>query len=228
MVAEAVQSSKTFNTNCTYVDEFDQIQVVKNTLFNLHCYNEFVKDTYETNKVKHFEFILAGNVFELSSQGVPAKLAKEARSQQSQLTEAMGDELFTEYREAEVKTDQKFQGITRAREYLKLPFVPEVLTQFKDIIMDKWKLRDHDAVIRCLKSDDHVNLKVANLDLKGIDVKNLTSGYHKLQIIRRFEAEFGVSLWEAQAPTKTDMDDKFYNLIRTVFCTKLAKPTTVE
>jgi hypothetical protein len=56
-VAEAVQTSKAFNTTCTYVDEYDQIQVVKNTFFNLYCYNEFVRDTYETNKVKHFELI---------------------------------------------------------------------------------------------------------------------------------------------------------------------------
>jgi hypothetical protein len=69
---------------------------------------------------------------------------------------------------------------------------------------------------------------MASLDFKGIDVKNLTNGYHKLKIIRQFETELWVNLWEAQAPAKTDMDDQFYNLIRPVFRTKLAKPTTVE
>ena len=32
-IAEAVQTSKTFNTACTYIDENDQIQVVRNTFF---------------------------------------------------------------------------------------------------------------------------------------------------------------------------------------------------
>ena len=50
-IEEAVKTSKAFTTACTYVDEFDQLQVVKNTFFNLYCYNEYVKDIYETNKV---------------------------------------------------------------------------------------------------------------------------------------------------------------------------------
>jgi hypothetical protein len=77
-VAEAVQTSRTFNTTCTYIGEHDQIQVVKNMCFNLYCYHEFVRDTYETNKVKHFELIFAGNGFNLSSQGGVKKLAKES------------------------------------------------------------------------------------------------------------------------------------------------------
>ena len=75
-IAEAVQTSKTFNTACTYIDEHDQIQVVRNTFFNLYCYNEFVRDTYETNKVKHFELILRENGFKLSSEGAPKKWTK--------------------------------------------------------------------------------------------------------------------------------------------------------
>ena len=92
--------------------------------------------------------------------------------------------------------------------------------------MDKWKVSDHDAVIRFLKSADYINNKMTDLEFKGIDVKNLTNRYHKLKIIREMEAEFGINIWTPQAPTKTEMKDEFYRLVRTVFRTKLAKPTT--
>jgi hypothetical protein len=42
------------------------------------------------------------------------------------------------------------------------------------------------------------------------------------------ESEFGINLWEPQAPTKTEMDDGFYRLARTVFRTKLPKPTNAQ
>ena len=122
--------------------------MVRNTFFNLYCYNEFIKDTYETNKVKHFELILSGNGFELSSQGVPAKLAKETRSQQSQVVQELNEELFTQYLETDQKSDPKFQKIYQAIEYLKMPFSPEHLIKHKELILDKWKLSDHDTAIR--------------------------------------------------------------------------------
>ena len=135
------------------MDEFDQLQVVRNTFFNLYCYNEYVKDVYETNKVKHFELILEKSGFVLSSQGVPAKLTKATRTQQSQLADEISDELFDEYLASEAKLDQKFQTINKTVEYLKLPQSnPEVLTRFKDVVMNKWAVRDHDSVIRFLKS----------------------------------------------------------------------------
>ena len=85
--------------------------------------------------------------------------------------------------------------------------------------MDKWKVSDHDAVIRFLKSADYINNKMTDLEFKGIDVKNLTNRYHKLKIIREMEAEFGINIWTPQAPTKTEMKDEFYRLVRTVFRT---------
>jgi hypothetical protein len=112
-VAEAVQTSKAFNTTCTYVDEYDQIQVVKNTFFNLYCYNEFVRDTYDTNKVKHFELILAQNGFNLSSQGDVQKLAKETRSHQSELAQELNEELFTEYLETYQKQTVNFRKLPK-------------------------------------------------------------------------------------------------------------------
>jgi len=69
---------------------------------------------------------------------------------------------------------------------------------------------------------------MAELEFKGIDFKNLTNRYHTLKIVRQLETEYGMNIWEPQAPTKTDMTDEFYRLVRTVFRTKLAKPTNAQ
>ena len=125
----------------TYVDEHDELKIVRKTFYNLSWYNGFVKDTYETNKVKHFELILASNGFDLSTQGQPNRLAKETRNQQSQVVAELNDELFMEYLAPE--TDHflpKFTKLIDTLLYLQPPANdPEVLIRSKDIIMDKSK-----------------------------------------------------------------------------------------
>ena len=100
---------------------------------------------------------------------------KDTRKCQSQALNDLNDELFNQYLESEVKGDEKFQKINQTVEYLKLPYINEHLVKYKEIIMDKWKVSEHDAVIRFLKSTDYINNKISDLDFKGIDVKNLTN-----------------------------------------------------
>ena len=71
-------------------------------------------------------------------------MPKETRSQQSEIIRDINDELFTQYLESEVKGDETFQAISKSVEYLRLPMTDrETLTEYKDIILDKWALRDH-------------------------------------------------------------------------------------
>ena len=140
----------------------------------------------------------------------------------------INDELFSQYLESDDKSDIKFQKISQAIGYLKLPICPEKLTQFKDIILDKWRLRGHDSIIRFLKSAQHVANKLSEIAFKGIDIKTLTNGYHKLKLVRQIEAEFGLNLGEPQAPTKVDMEDSLYKLIRITFRTTMPKPASSQ
>ena len=228
-VESAVQASKNFNTTCTYIDENDEVKVVRNTFFNLYCYNEFVKDTYETNKVKHFEDILANNGFKLSSQGAPAKVSPETKAQQTQVMADINDTMFEEFIESSSKFEDKYQNLVKTIQYLKLPIDDrEALTTYKDEIMSKWAVRDHDAIVRFFKSNEYINDKVSELNFKGIDIKTLGTSYNKLKILREFEARHGISVWNPVVTINAEMDDAFYNLIKTAFRTKLQKPTTPE
>jgi len=194
-VESAVQTSKTFNTVCTYIDENDEVKVVRNTFFNVYCYNEFVNDTYETNKVKHFEDILITNGFKLSSQGAPAKISPDTKAQQTQIMANINDTMFEEFIETSLKFDEKYQNLVKTIQYLKLPIDDrEVLTTYKHEIMSKWAVRDHDAIVRFFKSNEYIDGKVGELNFKGIDIKTLGNSYNKLKILREFEAWHGISV----------------------------------
>jgi hypothetical protein len=121
-------------------------------------------------------------------------LAKQTRSQQSQAVRDLNDELFTQYLESEVKGNEKHLKIIQAVAYLNLPFIDERLIKHKEIILYKWKLSDHHAVIRFLKSADHLNKKMSDLKFKGIEVTNLTNRYNNINIIRAMEAEIGINI----------------------------------
>ncbi len=73
-VDEALLTNKTFNSTCTYLDENDEVQVIRHTFFNLYCLNEFIRDTFASNKLRHFELILEQNGFELTEQSEKEKV----------------------------------------------------------------------------------------------------------------------------------------------------------
>ena len=70
IIKQCIITSKNVATTCTYLDEEDQVQVIQNTFFNLCCFNEYVRDLYESNKLRHFELILEEHGFNMSSDCV--------------------------------------------------------------------------------------------------------------------------------------------------------------
>ena len=70
-------NSKSILDVCTVMNEQDDILFYKNSFFNLYCYNEYVKDIYNTNKIKHFELILESQGFDLKEEGEIRPLSSE-------------------------------------------------------------------------------------------------------------------------------------------------------
>ncbi len=112
-VAEGIRTTKSFHNSCTYLGEFDQLQVVRNTFFSLYCYPEWVRDAYETNKVMHFEAILKNDGCGLSSEGTPQQLNQNEKTHQSELAEDMLSKLFDEVVASEREQDQKLKTFSK-------------------------------------------------------------------------------------------------------------------
>ena len=68
-----------FKDACICLDIDDNIRIVENTFYKIFVYNEYVDDTYNTNKRAHFELILSDLGFELSTYDFIArkKILKE-------------------------------------------------------------------------------------------------------------------------------------------------------
>ena len=102
-VRQCLVTSKTFATSCTYLDENDELKIVENAFFNLFCYNEFVKDIYDSNKLKHFELILKDNGFNMSAVGTKDKATLDID------VDELNDALFDEFLKSENPTDKKYK-----------------------------------------------------------------------------------------------------------------------
>ena len=67
------------------LDEYDHIRVSNNSFFKLFCYNEFVKDIYNTNKLAHYENILRDEKFVLKSIGDKVKISDDIKAEMTDL-----------------------------------------------------------------------------------------------------------------------------------------------
>ncbi len=90
-VAQALETSRTFNSTCTYLDEIDQVQLVKSTFFHLYCLKGFTCDTFASNKLRHFELILEHNGSKLSEDGEKAKVDV------ADMLEEINEKVFEDY-----------------------------------------------------------------------------------------------------------------------------------
>ena len=223
-VEQAVNTSKTFNATCTYLDEFDQIQVVKNTFFNLYCLNEFTRDTYASNMIKHFELILQASGFELSQQGQKQLLSVAG------MIEELNEKTFEAFLANPAdQTNPQFNQLLKNISYLHLdPADRETLAKFKDIIINRRRVEEHDATMRFLKSDAHLDSKIADLSFTCLDAKAMTNTYQKIKLLRVAEQKWGFTALEAETGEFSELDEPVVKLMAHFFRLRRANPSTKE
>ena len=216
-VEKAIATSQTFNTTCTYLDENDEVQVVKNTFFNLYCLNELTRDTYASNRVRHFELILLKNGFELTQEGEKQVISA------SGMMEEINEKTFEDF-QAEPKgegtwnTSPKYQQLLTNIFYLKLnPIDHEALNKYQEIVMNRRRVEEHDALMRFLKSDEFVNDKLADLSMNCLEAKALTNPFQMIKVARLVGAKWGYSLLEDKPGEFNKLDEGLYKLVKHAF-----------
>jgi len=144
--------------------------------------------------------------------------------------EDINEHLFESYLLAEDRmTNIRFNQLVRNINYLKLdPFNREELTKHKDIILNRRKVEEHDATIRFLKADEVINDKIADLSLKCLDLKAMTSNYQKVKLVRACGEQWGFNLLDDTKGEFHKLDDNLYKLLRFVFKIRRANPDKQE
>ena len=70
---------------------------------------------------------------------------------------------------------------------LNLPNNNEVLTKFKEYLMNPFKLNDHMNIIRLLKSDEYIKNKLIKINEQNQKIKVIDNVYNKISILRKIE-----------------------------------------
>jgi hypothetical protein len=223
-VEQAVATSQTFNTTCTYLDEYDQVHVIKNTFFNLYCINEFTRDTYASNRVRHFELILLQNGFALSQGGEKQHIS--AAAMMEEINETIFEDFQAEPKDEETwHTNPRYEQLRKNLHYLHLdPCNRETLDEFKDLVLTRRRVEDHDALMRFLKSDEVINDRLADLSLNCLEAKAMTNTYQMIKVARLTGAKWGFGLLEESPGEFAKLDEGLYKLVKHVFKLRRANP----
>jgi hypothetical protein len=178
VVMTASENTALVTAGATYLDENDEWQVVENTYCKLWCQNEYDRDTFETNKVKHVELLLQANGFALLSEGVPNKVSAKEKAEQKATVQTVTDEFFAEYLQTHDRSLEKFGKLNEAVQYLGLEGESnETLQFYQGYLTDKHKRSKHDDVVRLLRDDFHVHNKLAEARNNTFDVRVDNSAY---------------------------------------------------
>jgi predicted Zn-dependent peptidase len=94
----------------------------------------------------------------------------------------INEELFKEFISSEEKEDYRFKSIMDNIEYLNSPKNDiELLNKYKDLIKDKYKIQEHNKVIRALRSNDVIQDRLDVANMAAYNVKVMYNDIHKMK-----------------------------------------------
>ena len=221
-------TSQEINEVCVYLDPDDSETIVENTFFELFVYNEYVCDLYQTNKTAHYENILKSNGFVLSCMGAIKPLSKAKNQELNQPLIEIKENAF--YELIENGTTQDITLLSNIHMLKLVKANAEVLTKYKDIICDKFKLEEHLNIIRAFKDEEFIQQKIFDLERDNYNITVMSSTYHKIKHIKSFELRMKIQKYQIKAKLNDisffDISDKEYILICKLFRIVRKKPST--
>ena len=230
----AYELSESLKECSSYTNEEEEHIFIENTFFNMFCYNEYVYDTYKTNKVKHFELILEENGFNMSVIGdAPVRIDGKTKGDMKSVVDDIKSMLFDEYlNETKEHRDQpKYYQINTNISYLCLQTESdETLKNYKDIIIDKYKIEEHENIIKLYKRDEYIEGKLLEMQHINFNVRVMNSVYNKIKIIRELETTYNIGFLNVAGKRNDpiEMKDGTYKLIKAVFKTSKKAPNNYK
>ena len=120
----------------------------------------------------------------------------------------------------------KYRLLLKSIRYLQLdPTNPESLKHFKEILLNRWRVEEHDATIRFLRSEAYVEDKIGDLGLECLELKAMTNCYQKVKFSRALEAKWGITLFKSEVANFTKLDEPTFKMLSHVFKLRRANPS---
>jgi hypothetical protein len=195
--------SKTDNSNinkmCFSVDDENEYIFNENSYFNLFTFNEYIKDTYETNKKQHFFNILNNNGFNIELIGTVEKLNNKKKKEMKDKKNEVDEQNF-ETQIKQINTDE--EDAKNEENVLKLTMKylnidnEEKAREYKDILIDKFKRDDYFNLIKLLRPENKIIYKTKEASKHTTNYKNIYTSYYKVSLIWQLEKEMKINRFE--------------------------------
>ena len=226
-----IQQSALLDLACKILDENDDDKIIENSFFNRFCYNEYVKEIYNTNKIKHYELILEHNGFKISSTESIKKLNKEVVNEMKEVKEQSNEEIFNDILDNidNIGNIEHLDKYYKKIQLLQLPHNKETILKYKDVIINKYDLNEHYKIIRCFKSDNKIEDKIETSVVDGYSVINATNHHVKIRLLRIIEKQLKIKAFDLNYNVKGKLDlSKNWEHIKKAFNIRSKKPDTIE
>ena len=205
-------------TNINYKEISDE-QAIK--YFELYTFNEYQKDTFETNKKQHLKLILLNNGFNIEEKGQNKKLNKDKEKELKEKQIEEDERIFTEHVEGTeheiFKEQEEFLGLSTKEDKIK----------YREATTDQHKRGAYYNFIRLLYIDTHINFKLKQQNHATPDFKTVFNTYYKIELMEQLEQKLNIERFnftkkETDEPLK--IDENLIKKINVSFrCTKTPK-----
>jgi hypothetical protein len=220
---------------CLNTNEDDEETIVENAFFKMWCFNEYTNDCYNTNKISHFQNILIEEGFKLTHVGKDIILDKKKQTQMIKTTQENSINDYENFVEL-YKSNKKFNGYEKYIEQIKiLNLKPDELDIDKlgYLVYDEYNLNSYFNLLKLFKTDDYINDKMDDLNIKSYSVKMVNNVYNKIGLLRKFEKIFNIRPFDFDFILENDGDinkltDSEFIKYKKIFRSEKKKPAKLN
>ncbi len=220
---------------CVCEDENGDEKFMENLFFEKFCYNTYVKDIYDTNKLAHYELFLNNNGFKITEIGdYNITLNRSVKNEMKNMKIENDDNLFNSYIKSSTieKSDNKYENIHERANILKLSDKDEnTLNMYKDILINEHKFTEHLNIIKIFKSDLDIDVKLEKINNETYHVKSMDSIYTKIKLLRTLENKLNIQKLDVNYESDdliNNISDDEWLFIKQVFRSTRHKPKNMN
>jgi len=212
------------NYVCRHLDVNDNMVFIKNSFFNLFIKNEYMFDCYNSNKLYFFEKMLIEKGFVLEKFVEPVQI-KQLINYKNVINY---NDLFLKFINSSEKNIVEYCLFNERIKILNLNYDSELLTKYKDVIIDQNNFENHLNIIRFLKSDLFIENKLTELTKNSFTVTIINNVYNKIYLLRKLMTKYHLDYFNIKF-TKPDLseikfDENEWDCIKKIFRITKEKP----
>jgi hypothetical protein len=223
---ELINANDTLNGVCRQLNENDEAYIIENRFYELFCYNEYIKDCYNTNKRIHYEQILKNKGFLLKKEGEEKKLSKENNKEIKAIM--LNIDIIDQYLQDDKENknfDYKYENLRILINYFKLK--DDELQTYSGILTNKFEREHYFNFIKLLKSDEKTMLQTTSNENIGYEITQINTVENKINIVKKLYNKHKLkylSLDKFDTVDNINITYEEHKVIKHIFRTQKEKP----